>query len=98
MEAASIQDLMAAHDEIVALIATISDAALDWQPDEASWSLKRTLAHITHAYAFYLMIVDEARTRDFGAVRLHPDLPGWRRVEEIDATVLACVTTPDILA
>src|SRR5690348_14435719 len=42
------------------------------------------------------MIVEEARTSAFGVVKLHPNLPGWRRVEETDATVLARATTAEV--
>lgn len=91
-------NLTAAHDETAAILSTIPDGALDWQPDETSWSLKRILGHLTHAYEFYLLIVEEARKSRFGTVKLHPDLPGWKRVEQTDAAVLACPTTAEACA
>jgi|SRR5579872_6465146 len=96
METDSLADLAAAQNDIMTLITTSPDAALDWKPDETSWSLKQTLAHVAHAYDFYLMIVEEARKSAFGVVKLHPDLPGWRRLQDTDAAVLACATTAEV--
>jgi uncharacterized damage-inducible protein DinB len=89
--------LRAAHQRVAALIGTLPDAALDWQPDEDSWSPKRIVAHIAHAYDFYLLIVEQARATDFGTARLDPSLPGWRRVEATDAAMLACRDVPATL-
>jgi uncharacterized damage-inducible protein DinB len=85
--------LRAAQAQIAALTRTIPDAALDWQPDADSWSLKRILAHVAHAYDFYLLIVEQARTADFGTATLRPELPGWQRVEVTDTAMLQ---SPDV--
>src|SRR5690242_10538134 len=87
-----------AHAHVVGLIQTIPGAALDWQPDGESWSCKRIVAHIAHAYDFYLLIVEQARATDFEAVTLSPALPGWGRVLATDAAVLACEDVPAVLA
>src|SRR5260221_6261866 len=89
--------MRAAHQRVAALISTIPDAALDWQPDAASWSAKRIVAHIAHAYDFYLLIVERARAADFGTARLDPGLPDWQRVEATDAALLACPDVPHVL-
>lgn len=89
--------LRAAHQRVAALIGSIPDAALDWQPDEDSWSLKRIVAHVAHAYDFYLLIVEQARAADFGTATLDPGMPGWRRVETTDAAVLGCRDKPAVL-
>jgi DinB family protein len=89
--------LRAAHQRVAALIGTIPEAALDWQPDADAWSPKRIVAHIAHAYDFYLLIVEQARAADFGTARLDPGQPGWRRVEATDAAVLACRDVPAVL-
>ncbi len=89
--------LRAAQQRVAALIGSIPDAALDWQPDEDSWSLKRIVAHIAHACDFYLLIVEQARAADFGTVTLDPGMPGWRRVEATDAAVLECRDVPAVL-
>ena len=78
---------MAAHDEIVATIRTIPDAALDWQPASEDWTLKYVIGHLAHANDFYVMIVDEARAMSFGNVRLHPELEGFRRMMATAAAV-----------
>jgi uncharacterized damage-inducible protein DinB len=85
-------DLAAAHGEIGAFICGLPDEAPDWRADDESWSLKQALAHITHAYDFYLMIVEETLGAGFGTVRLHPELAGWQRLLATDAAVNACST------
>jgi uncharacterized damage-inducible protein DinB len=90
--------LRAAHGEIVALARTIQDAALDWQPDAESWSLKRTLAHVAHAYDFYLLIVEQARSTDCGTATLRPEMPGWQRVEATGAAAMEYENVPALLA
>jgi hypothetical protein len=97
MAEAATGQITAAHDAVVALIRTIPDAALGWQPDGDAWSLKRIIAHIAHAYDFYLTIVEEARATDFGTVTLRPGLPGWQRVVATDTTVLQCATVAKVL-
>jgi hypothetical protein len=82
--------LRAAHLRVATLVGTIPVAALDWQADADAWSPKRIVAHIVHAYDFFLLIVEQARATDFGTARLDPGLPGWRRVEATDAAVMAC--------
>lgn len=98
MDTDTLADLAAAQHDFMALITTIPDAALDWTPDETSWSLKQTLGHIAHAYDFFVLIVEEARTSQFGVVKLHPELPGWRRLQDTNAAVLACATTAEVCA
>ncbi len=89
--------LRAAHQRVADLIGTIPDSALDWQPEADHWSAKRIVAHIAHAYDFFLLIVEQARAADFGTARLDPGLPGWQRVEATDAAVLACRDVPEVL-
>jgi uncharacterized damage-inducible protein DinB len=84
--------LAAAHDEVAAYIRGLPDEALDWRDDDENWSLKQTIAHISHAYDFYVMIVDETLAAGFGTVRLHPELAGWQRLVATDAAVNACAT------
>jgi DinB superfamily len=91
-------DLSAAHGEVAQLIATIPGAALDWQPSDDDWSLKRIAARVTHAYDFYLTIVEQARTQGFGMVRLTPDMPSWQRIVATDAEVARCEPTAAVLA
>lgn len=90
--------LRAAQERVVKLVQTISDAALDWQLDADSWSPKRIVAHIAHAYDFYLLIVEQTRVAEFGTVSLHPEQPGWRHVEATDAAAMASETVSALLA
>jgi hypothetical protein len=90
--------LRAAHARVVALVRTIPEAALDWQPDADSWSPKRIVAHIAHGYEFYLLIVDQARATDFGTAHLRPDQSGWQRMVATDEAALQCETVPALLA
>ena len=90
-------DLEAAHDAVVADIAAIPDAALDWQPGGDEWPIRQILGHLAHANDFYVMIVEEARARGFGEAELHPGLPGWRRMQETDAAVTECADVPAVL-
>ena len=88
----ALADLAAAHGELAAFVRGLPDEALDWRADDESWSLKQTIAHVTHAYDFYLMIVEETLGAGFGTVRLHPELAGWQRLLATDAAVNACST------
>jgi hypothetical protein len=90
-------DLEAAHDVVVADIAAIPDAALDWRPGGEEWPIRQILGHLVHANDFYVMIVDAARAAEFGEVELHPGLPGWRRMQDTDAAVAACADVPAVL-
>jgi uncharacterized damage-inducible protein DinB len=85
-------EVEAAHAGVVALIGAIPDAALDWQPGRDEWSPKQVIGHLAHANDFYVTILEEARAADFGAVRLHRDSTGWRRMLAIDAAVAQCTT------
>lgn len=87
MTAATTAELVAAHDGVAAAIGAIPDAALDWQPGGGAWSLKQVIGHLATANDFYLMVVEEARAADFGAVRLHSGLAGWQRALAADAEV-----------
>ncbi len=40
--------------DLLALIADLPNKALDWQPNEESWSLRRILRHIGDAEAWYI--------------------------------------------
>jgi uncharacterized damage-inducible protein DinB len=88
----ALADLAAAHGELAAFVRGLPDEALDWRADDESWSLKQTIAHVTHAYDFYLMIVEETLGAGFGTVQLHPELAGWQRLLATDAAVNACTT------
>ena len=90
-------DLEAAHDAVVADIAAIPDAALDWRPGGDEWPIRQILGHLAHANDFYAMIIDAARAADFGEAELHPGLPGWRRMQDTDAAVVACADVPAVL-
>jgi ketosteroid isomerase-like protein len=90
MEPDDMADLAAAHDDAVAAIRAIPDAALDWPPGDAEWSLKRIIGHLAHANDFYMMIVDEVFAANFGHVRLHDGLPGFQRMAATDAVVAGC--------
>ena len=90
-------ELAAAHGEVVAVIETVPEAALDWRPGEGEWSLKQTIGHIAHAYDFYVTIVEEAQAQGFGVVRLHADTPGYRRMLATDADVAQCMTVAALL-
>jgi len=83
-------DSTAAHDEVVTLIRTIPDAALDWQPGGTDWSLRQIVSHLAHANDFYVMIVDEVHASKFGTVRLHRELAGVQRMAATDAEVARC--------
>ncbi len=97
MTGSATTDLEAAHDAVVADIAAIPDAALDWRPGGEEWSLRQIVGHLAHANDFYVMIVEEARAQGFGEVTLHPGLPGWRRMQDTDAAVAACADVPAVL-
>jgi uncharacterized damage-inducible protein DinB len=84
-----------AQDAVVALIRAIPDAALDWQPGDDAWSLKRTIAHVAHAYDFYLLIIEQTRASDFGTVGLRPEQPGWQHLVATDEAVLRCTTVAE---
>jgi hypothetical protein len=87
-------DLLAAHDEVLPLMRTVPDIALDWRPATEEFSFKQILVHLTHANDFYLMIVEEVRAANFGIVRLHEELPGWQRMGATDAEAWQCTTVP----
>jgi uncharacterized damage-inducible protein DinB len=91
-------DLIAAHDQIVAVIRMIPDAALDWRPGGENWTLKDIISHLAHANDFYVMIVDEARATNYARVRLHPELAGFRQMTATDAAVVQCATVLAALA
>jgi DinB superfamily len=93
MEPSLTADIRDAHDSAIALIRTIPNAALDWQPGSDAWSLKQIIGHLAHANDFYVMIVGEVRATRFGTVHLHPDLAGWQQMLATDAAVAACTTT-----
>lgn len=40
--------------DLLALIADLPNATLDWQPDQESWSIRRILRHIGDAEAWYI--------------------------------------------
>ena len=90
-------ELEAAHDAVVADIAALPDAALDWRPGGEEWPIRQIVGHLAHANDFYVMIIDAARTADFGEAELHPGLPGWRRMQDTDAAVAACADVPAVL-
>ena len=96
-DTAELTALAACHREVVAIIEMIPEAALDWRPGEGEWSLKQTIGHIAHAYDFYITIVEEARAQGFGAVKLHAEIPGYRRMLATDAEVAQCATRAAIL-
>ena len=98
MATAATAELEEGQRALLALLATIPDAALDWEPGGGEWSLKRIIAHIAHAYDFYILIVQEARGHNFGPIRLTPELDGWQRLLATDAAVKACPTVADVLA
>lgn len=89
--------LQAAHEQVVALARTIGDQAFDWQPDAQSWSPKRTLAHITSAYDFYVMIVEQARAAEFGTVSLPLDSAVWQPMLATETMALACTDVASLL-
>jgi len=97
MTAAITADLTIAHDEVVAIVKAIPDAALGWQPSSDDWSLKQIIGHLAHANDFYVMIVDEARASDFGVVRLHRELPGVQRMTATDIEVARRITLLAVL-
>jgi uncharacterized damage-inducible protein DinB len=86
----SLNDLVAAHDELMPLFKSISEEALDWRPREDEFSVKHILVHLTHANDFYLMILEEARAVNFDVVRIHSELPGWKRMVATDAEAWQC--------
>ena len=90
-------DLEAAHDAVVADVAAIPDAALDWRPGGEEWPVRQIVGHLAHANDFYVMIVGSARAADFGEAELHPGLPDWRRMQDTDAAVAACADVPAVL-
>lgn len=92
-----LSELQASHEQVVALARTIPDEAFDWQPDADSWSLKRTLAHITSAYDFYVMIVEQARAADFGTVSLPLDSAVWQPMRATESMALACKDVASLL-
>ncbi|HSH80915.1 MAG TPA: GNAT family N-acetyltransferase [Herpetosiphonaceae bacterium] len=91
-------ELAAAHDVVVRVIRTIPDAALDWQSDGEDWSLRSVISHLAHANDFYVTIVDEARARNFGSVRLHPDMAGLQHMATTDAAIAQSSTAAAALA
>lgn len=97
MAATEVTAVAETHTAIVALIETIPDAALDWRPSADEWSLKQTIAHIAHAYDFYITIIEETCASDFGDVYLVPGSAGWRRIEATDTAVMQCATIPAAL-
>jgi uncharacterized damage-inducible protein DinB len=97
MAAAEVTAVAEAHAAVVALIKTIPDAALDWRPSVDEWSLKQTIAHVAHAYAFYLTIIEETRASEFGDVYLISGSAGWRRIEATDSAVMQCATVAAVL-
>ena len=90
-------ELEAAHDAVVADIAAIPDAALDWRPGGEEWPIRQIVGHLAHANDFYAMIVEEARAQDLGEVTLHPGLPGWQAMQATDAAVAACADVRALL-
>lgn len=92
MVEAATADLTAAHDEVVTLIRTMPDVALDWQPGGTDWSVRQIVSHLAHANDFYVMIVDEVHVSKFGTARLHRELPGVQRMAATDAEVAGCTT------
>ncbi len=90
-------ELEAAHDAVVADIAALPDAALDWQPGGEEWPIRQIVGHLAHANDFYVMIVDAARAAQFGEAEIHPGLPGWRRMQDTDAAAAACADVPAVL-
>ena len=90
-------ELEAAHDAVVADIAAIPDAALDWWPGGDEWPIRQLVGHLAHANDFYAMIIEEARAAGFSEAELHPGLPGWRRMQDTDAAVAACADVPAVL-
>ncbi len=90
-------ELEAAHDAVVADIAALPDAALDWQPGGDECPIRQIVGHLAHANDFYVMIVEEARAQGFGEAELHPGLPGWQAMQETDAAVAGCADVPAVL-
>ena len=90
-------DLEAAHAAVVADIAAIPGAALDWRPGGEEWPIRQIVGHLAHANDFYVMIVDAARAAQFGEVTLHPGLPGWGQMQDTDAAVAACADASAVL-
>ncbi len=97
MTGSATTDLEAAHDAVVADIAAIPDAALDWRPGGDEWPIRQIVGHLAHANDFYVMIVEEARAADFGEAELHPGLPGWQAMQDTDAAVAACADVRAVL-
>ena len=91
--AAHVDDLRAAIESVSGAIGAVPASAFDWRPGEAEFSPKQIVAHLASANDFYVMIVDEARTTQFGDVRLHPGLAGWRSMQATDAAIAQCMTT-----
>ena len=93
MAAATTAELARAHDEIVAAIAAIPDAALDWRPGGEDWSPRQIIGHVAAATDFYLAIIEGAREGGFGTVQLDFArlLP---RARATDAEVARYATAP----
>lgn len=94
---AGIAELTAAHAEVVAVIRTIPDMALDWQPSSDDWSFRQIVGHLAHANDFYVLIMDEVRASNFGCLKLHLELPGFQRMLATDAEVTQCTTVFAVL-
>ncbi|MFN8487907.1 MAG: DinB family protein [Caldilineaceae bacterium] len=86
----TLSDLVATHGEVSPLFQSVPNESLNWKFDENGWSVKQILVHLTHANDFYLMILEEARAANFGAVRLHTELPGWQRMVATDTEAWQC--------
>ena len=60
-------DLEAAHDAVVADIAALPDAALDWRPGGEEWPVRRIVGHLAHANDFYYRVAATCSTTSSGA-------------------------------
>ena len=90
--------LQQAHAELTAFIQIIPDDALDWHSADGEWPLKETIAHVAHAYDFYILILDQARAQDFTSVTMRNELPGWQALFCTDDAVKSCQTTSAVLS
>lgn len=89
-------ETIAAHDDVVAIIRSIPDTALDWQPGGEEWSLKQVIGHLAGAGIFFAYILDSARATDFGPVTLSRE-EIIRRGAEQQVALQRCKTTNDVL-
>lgn len=74
-----LDDLEANERRAQALVAGLDDAALNWRPDDRSWSTAQCLDHLNVANRTYLEAmrptIEEARRQ--GKARRGPVRPGW---------------------